>query len=116
VLLITPEEFEDLVAQGLDSVPSELMNMLDNVVVLVEPETPPGERTLLGLYEGVPLTSRGANQGGMEPDRITIFRGPILRQCDAHEEVVEEVRVTVIHELAHHFGIDDDRLDELGWG
>jgi predicted Zn-dependent protease with MMP-like domain len=116
VLHITSDEFDDLVSRGLDSVPSELMDMLDNVVVLVEAEPPADEPHLLGLYEGVPLTDRGANQGGMLPDRITIFRGPIVRQCVTHDEVVDEVRVTVIHELAHHFGIDDDRLDELGWG
>ena len=116
MLQITPDEFDDLVSRGLDAVPTDLMDMLDNVVVLVEDEPPADEPDLLGLYEGVPLTDRGANWAGSLPDRITIFRGPLTRMCATHDEVVEEVRVTVIHELAHHFGIDDDRLDELGWG
>jgi len=115
VLHITPDEFDDLVRQALDTVPLELMSYLDNVVVLVEAESPPGP-VLLGLYEGVPLTSRGANFAGSPPDRVTIFRGPLVRMCHTQEQIVEEVRRTVIHELAHHFGIDDDRLNELGWG
>ena len=116
MLQITPDEFDDLVSRGLDAVPTDLMDMLDNVVVLVEAEPPADEPDLLGLYEGVPLTDRGSNWAGSLPDRITIFRGPLTRMCSTHDEVVDEVRVTVIHELAHHFGIDDDRLDELGWG
>jgi predicted Zn-dependent protease with MMP-like domain len=107
------ERFEDLVADALDSLPEELGRRMDNVVVSVRDRPPlPG---LLGLYEGVPLTARGEYGGLVMPDRITVYREPILRRCATEEEVVEQVRITVVHEVAHHFGIDDDRLDELGW-
>ena len=106
--------FEELVTQALDSLPEELGRQFSNVAVLVEDEKP-GEPGLLGLYEGVPLTERGQWYSGVLPDRVTIYRLPIVRRCATYAQVVEEVRVTVIHELAHHMGIDDDRLDELGW-
>jgi predicted Zn-dependent protease with MMP-like domain len=114
---MTREEFESAVADGLDLVPPELTALMDNVVVLVEEEPPPDEPDdLLGLYEGVPLTERDSGWGSVElPDRITIFRGPALRSCRDRDEIVREVGVTVVHEIAHHFGIDDDRLHELGW-
>jgi predicted Zn-dependent protease with MMP-like domain len=87
---------------------------MDNVAVLVK-EGSPGSR-LLGRYDGIPLTERDAGYEGMVvPDRITIFRQPILAACRDEDEVVEQVRITVVHEVAHHFGIDDDRLHELGW-
>jgi len=107
-------EFERLVAEALDSIPPELGRLMSNVAVLVEEEPPPGE-DLLGLYEGVPLTERDGWYSGVLPDTITIFRLPILRICDTEADVVDEVRTTVVHEVAHHFGIDDDELDELGW-
>ncbi len=112
------EEFEEAVADALDSMPAELTRMMSNVVILVEDDPPAGEeRDLLGLYEGTPLTERDDGWAvGALPDRITIFRRPTLELCESREEVVEEVRVTVVHEIAHHFGIDDDRLHELGWG
>ena len=114
---MTPEEFESAVADGLDLVPPDLTAVMSNVVVLVEEEPPEGEPDdLLGLYDGTPLTERDLGWGGVEmPDRITIFRGPTLRYCRDRDEVVHEVGVTVVHEIAHHFGIDDDRLHELGW-
>ena len=108
-------QFEELVADALDEVPAELMALLDNVVVLVEDRNPE-EPDLLGLYEGYALTERGWDYAGVLPDRITIYRGPTLRACDTEEDVVDEVAVTVVHEIAHHFGIDDARLHELGWG
>ena len=111
------EEFEEAVTDGLDRLPDELARQMSNVVVLVEDDGPPDDPQLLGLYEGTPLTERGEWWGaGSLPDRITIFRHPILAICDTREDVVEEVAVTVVHEIAHHFGIDDDRLHELGWG
>lgn len=113
------EQFEEAVADGLDLIPDELADLMDNVVVLVEDEPPgdAGEPDLLGLYEGVPLTERGEWwAAGSLPDRITIFRNPTLRLCDSEAEVVEEVAITVVHEIAHHFGIDDERLHDLGWG
>jgi predicted Zn-dependent protease with MMP-like domain len=114
---LTPAEFEAAVSDALDQVPSELADLMDNVVVLVEEWPPENEpRDLLGLYEGTPLTERDGWYSGVLPDRISIFREPILQMCETREEVVEEVLVTVVHEIAHHFGIDDDRLHELGWG
>ncbi|WP_203903525.1 metallopeptidase family protein [Virgisporangium aliadipatigenens] len=113
---MTRERFEELVGEALDEVPDELLRLMDNVVVLVEDDPPPGEADLLGLYEGHALTERGVDYSGVLPDRITIFRRPILRVCADEDEVVDEVAVTVVHEIAHHFGIDDDTLHQLGWG
>jgi predicted Zn-dependent protease with MMP-like domain len=107
--------FEQLVADALDAVPAELMALLDNVVVLVEDRNP-DEPDLLGLYEGYALTERGWDYGGALPDRIMIYRAAICDICADEDEVVEEVTITVVHEIAHHFGIDDDRLHALGWG
>ena len=112
---VTPDEFDELVGQALDTIPARLAAAMDNVVVVVEAEPPPGLEDLLGLYEGIPLTERDGWYAGVLPDRISIYRGPILRRWRTHAEVVEEVRVTVVHEIAHHFGIDDDELDDLGY-
>jgi predicted Zn-dependent protease with MMP-like domain len=109
------ERFEELVGEALDEVPPELLELMDNVVVLVEDESE-GDAELLGLYEGYALTSRGWDYSGVLPDRITIYRNPTLRICDTEEDVIDEVATTVVHEIAHHFGIDDTRLHELGWG
>ena len=115
VIDMSREEFEGAVGDALDEVPEDLAGMMSNVAVLVEDE-PPDDRRLLGLYEGVPLTERNEWwAAGSLPDRITIFRNPILRICRSRADVVEQVRITVVHEIAHHFGIDDDRLHELGW-
>jgi predicted Zn-dependent protease with MMP-like domain len=110
---MTPERFEGLVADALDAIPDDLARLMDNVVVVVASRSVHGG--ILGLYEGVPLTEREAGYGMVLPDRITVFRQPILELCDNEDEVVREVLVTVVHEVAHHFGIDDDRLTELGW-
>ena len=112
---MTDEEFEELVGRALDTIPAPLAAAMDNVVVVVEAEPPSDQAGLLGLYEGIPLTRRDGWYAGVLPDRITIFRGPILRRAVTYAEVVEEVRVTVVHEVAHHFGIDDDQLDDLGY-
>jgi predicted Zn-dependent protease with MMP-like domain len=117
VIEMSREEFERAVAEALDLVPPELAGLIDNVVVLVEDDPPPEEPDLLGLYEGTPVTERdGWWAAGSLPDRITVYRRPTLRMCDDAEEVVDEVAVTVVHEIAHYFGIDDERLHELGWG
>ncbi len=110
------KDFEAAVSDALDEVPQELLAMLDNVVILVEEEPEGPEKNLLGLYHGTALTERGWEYGGVLPDTITIYRGPTLRMCASVEEVIEEVAITVVHEIAHHFGIDDHRLHELGWG
>lgn len=111
---LTPEAFEELVGRALDRLPAELAGLLDNVVVLVADEDP-DEPDLLGLYQGIPLTERGSGYAGALPDTVTIYRRPTLAMCESEEEVAEEVQITVVHELAHHFGIDDDRLAELGY-
>ena len=110
------ERFEELVAEALDEVPDGLLKLMDNVVVLVEDDPDDDDRDLLGLYEGYALTSRGWDYAGVLPDRITIYRDPTLRICDDEDDVVDEVATTVVHEIAHHFGIDDARLHQLGWG
>lgn len=109
-----PQRFGDLVSDALDLIPPELAAAMDNVVVLVE-ERHPDDPELLGLYQGVALTERDSDYAGALPDAITIYRAALLEACDCEGDVVEEVAITVIHEIAHHFGIDDDRLDELGW-
>ncbi len=108
------DRFEELVADALDGIPPKLGSLMDNVWVRVSDRSRSG---LLGLYEGVPLTARDGGWGaGSLPDRIFVYRGPLQRMCAEREELVEEITVTVIHEVAHHFGIDDERLHELGWG
>ncbi|HEV2781832.1 MAG TPA: metallopeptidase family protein [Actinophytocola sp.] len=109
------QRFEELVADALDLIPAEFARAMDNVVVLVE-DRDRDDPTLLGLYHGVALTERTSHYGGVLPDRITIYREAILDICDTEADVVEEVAITVVHEIAHHFGIDDARLHELGWG
>ena len=113
---MTAERFEELVGEALDSIPDELAARMDNVAVFVQDRS--RIRGLLGLYQGVPLTARGNHYGtgGGQPDRITIYREPILARCRTEAHVVEQVRITVVHEVAHHFGIDDRRLHELGYG
>ncbi len=114
---MSAEHFDELVDQALDGIPDELTSLVRNVVVLVEDEPPSDEpRDLLGLYDGVALTERTGVAAELElPDRIFIFRRPLLELCTTDAELVEEVRITVAHEVAHHFGIDDDRLHDLGY-
>jgi predicted Zn-dependent protease with MMP-like domain len=113
---VDDERFDALVADALDAIPDELARLMDNVAVFVEPRS--RVRNLLGLYQGVPLTARGNHYGvgGGMPDRITIYREPILARCRTEAEVVRQVTITVVHEVAHHFGISDERLRELGYG
>jgi predicted Zn-dependent protease with MMP-like domain len=109
-----PQRFDELVSDALDLIPPRLAAVMDNVVVLVA-DRHPDEADLLGLYEGVALTDRDSHYAGSLPDTITIYREALLDICDREDQVVDEVRITVVHEIAHHFGIDDDRLHELGW-
>ena len=111
---MSPQRFEELVSDSLDLIPPDLAAAIDNVVVLVE-DRHPEEPDLLGLYEGIALTERDSTYAGALPDTITIYRDSLLEICDTEADVVEEVAITVIHEIAHHFGIDDERLHELGW-
>ena len=110
-----PAAFDALVDRALDGIPDEIAALVHNVVVLVEDEPPADEPDLLGLYEGIALTERWGDASMELPDRIFVFRGPLLDLCDSEEQLVEEVRITVVHEIAHHFGIDDDRLHDLGY-
>ena len=109
------DRFDQLVADALDLIPDKLAEAMDNVVVLVEPRNPE-DPELLGRYEGVALTMRDSSYGGVLPDRITIYRDALLDACGDEQQLVEEVAVTVVHEVAHHFGIPEHRLHELGWG
>ena len=110
---VEPGRFEEMVVTALDGLPEELGRLMANVAVTVQHE--PGPPGLLGLYEGIPLTSRTTQYAGVLPDRITIYHQAICAICWSESEVADQVRRTVIHEVAHHFGIDDDRLSELGW-
>jgi predicted Zn-dependent protease with MMP-like domain len=109
---VSEARFEEMVSDALDTLPPELAKVMRNVVVVVEDGTDP---RLLGLYEGIPLTERTSNYSAVLPDKITIFRNATCAICDAEDDVVTEVRTTVVHEVGHHFGIDDHRLHELGW-
>ncbi|MGH3275091.1 MAG: metallopeptidase family protein [Streptosporangiaceae bacterium] len=110
---VEPARFEEMVGRALDELPAELGMRMRNVAVTVEPG--PGPPDLLGLYQGVPLTSRGATYAGALPDRITIYQQAICAICETDAQVADQVRRTVVHEVGHHFGISDARLRELGW-
>jgi predicted Zn-dependent protease with MMP-like domain len=117
VVDMSREDFERAVSDALDAVPPDLARQMNNVVILVEDDTPSGRPDLFGRYEGTPLTQRYDGwAAGSLPDRITIFRRPTLAHCRTEAEVVHQVKVTVMHEIAHHFGIGDERLHDLGWG
>jgi Uncharacterized protein conserved in bacteria len=112
-MIDVPEpRFEEMVGEALDTLPQEFARAMRNVVVVVEDGTDPH---LLGLYHGIPLTERLSDYSAVLPDKITIYRLAICARCTSEEQVVDEVRTTVVHEIGHHFGIDDVRLHELGW-
>jgi predicted Zn-dependent protease with MMP-like domain len=112
-LFDSARQFEDYAQEALDSLPADLRTQMSNVEIVVEDEPPPGQR-LLGLYQGVPLTRRSSHYGGVLPDKITIYRGPLVRLYGHEpERVRREVRRVVLHEVAHHFGISDERLIEI---
>ena len=113
MIQVAPDRFEEMVAAALDGLPEELGRLMSNVAVTVQHE--PGPPGLLGLYEGIPLTRRTTGYAGVLPDRITIYRLAICAICTTEDEAIDQVRRTVVHEVGHHFGIDDARLTELGW-
>ncbi len=125
MLQLSETEFEELVVAALDTLPEDLLQLMNNIEVTVD-RTPSRQQmrrvgmrhgTLLGLYEGIPLTARNSSSYSLVmPDKITIFQRSIEGICSSHEEIVAQVRKTVIHEVAHHFGIGEERLRELGWG
>ena len=112
---LSDTEFDELVSEALDRIPAPLAALMDNVVVLVEDEPPPREAGVLGLYVGTPLTQRDTNYTFAPPDQVFVYRGPLLRMCADAEELAEEIEITVVHEIAHHFGIDDHQLHAWGW-
>lgn len=112
---MTAEQFEQLVDQAIDQIPADLAALVQNCIVVIESRAPEPDGDVLGFYDGIPLSERDSMYSGMLPDRIVIYRDAILALCDDEADVVDEVRITVWHEVAHYFGIDDDRLDELGY-
>ena len=112
---VSDDRFAELVEDAFKAVPPELSALLDNVALFIEDDPPDDDPDLLGYYDGVALTERDTSYGGHLPDRIVVFRNPTLAICDTEDDVIDEVRITVVHEIAHHFGIDDARLHELGY-
>ena len=112
---MTIEEFEQLVSEGIDTLPDDMLGALDNVIFLVE-DSPEDGSEILGMYEGFSLQDRGLYGYGEEPDRIILYREPLLAHCADRDELVREIRVTLVHEIAHFYGIDEARIHELGWG
>ena len=113
---VSPEEFDALVDRALDAIPEELAGLVHNVVVLVETEAPLDDPDLLGRYDGVALTERESNYAAQLPDRILLYRAPLMDLSEDEQHLAREIEITVVHEVAHHFGIDDARLHELGYG
>lgn len=113
---LSAEDFEQLVTAELDALPDRVVDGLDNVVFLIEDRPPDGSLDMLGVYEGFDLTERGTYGYGELPDRIILFREPLLAICETIEELRDEVHITLVHEIAHYYGIDDEQLHELGWG
>jgi predicted Zn-dependent protease with MMP-like domain len=114
MFIVSNERFEELAAEALAALPPSLSSVMENVAIIVEEEAE--GRSLFGLYEGVPLTQRGPmSYNGVLPDRITLYQSAICHFCSSEEDVKRQVQKTVIHEVAHHFGISDPRLEELGW-
>lgn len=113
---VSPDTFHSLVEQAFEELPDELVDGIDNLIIVVEDEPEDGSETL-GYYDGIALTDRDTNYAtGFLPDRIVVFRGPLTRMCDDMDTLVDEIRITLVHELAHFHGIEEDRLHELGWG
>ncbi|CAL8973927.1 MAG: metallopeptidase family protein [Actinobacteria bacterium] len=114
-LVVSPQRFEQLVDEALEQIPDQLFDLVENCALIVEEEPDAEMGDVLGYYDGTPLSDRTSQYSGVLPDRILIFRGPLLRLVSSEAELVEEIRITVWHEIAHFFGIDDDELDDLGY-
>jgi predicted Zn-dependent protease with MMP-like domain len=114
-LRLDQEAFEALVTDELDQLPDEMVDGLDNIVFVVEDRPEDGSLDLLGLYDGVALTERDTYGFGEMPDRIVLYREPLLAICADEDELRDEIHITLVHEIAHYYGIDDDRLHDLGW-
>lgn len=114
MVIVSEAEFAELVDDELDALPDEMVEGLDNVVIMIEDEPEDGS-DLLGVYEGLALTERD-NYAGVLPDRIVLFRGPLTRMCDDIDDLRDEIHITLVHEIAHFYGIEEDQLHALGWG
>ena len=112
---IGEEDFYALAEEALATLPKELLDDLENVAIVVEDEPEDGSETL-GVYEGTALTERDSSWFGMLPDRVVLFRGPLSRMCEDEDDLFEEIAITLVHEIGHYHGIDEERLHELGWG
>lgn len=112
---LSPDEFEKVVIEELDELPDEMVDGLENLVFVTEDRPADGSLDLLGLYEGIALTERDRYGFGELPDRIVLYREPLLAVCETLDELRDEIHVTLVHEIAHYYGIDDDQLHELGW-
>jgi len=116
MLQLEPDEFERLVVDELDLLPDDMVDGLDNLIFVVEDRPEDGTLDVLGLYDGVALTERGQYGFGEMPDRIILYREPLLAFCESFDERRDQIHITLVHEIAHFYGIDDDRLHDLGWG
>ena len=114
-LSVSQEKFEQLVADELDRLPDDMLNGLDNVVFVIEDLPEDGSMDLLGLYDGLAVTDRGNYGFGELPDRIILFREPLVAACSTLKQLKDEIHVTLVHEIAHYYGIDDEELHRLGW-
>ena len=114
-LVVSPQRFEQLVDEALEQIPDQLFDLVENCALIVEEEPDPQRGDVLGFYDGTPLSERTSQYAGVLPDRILIFHGPLLRMVSSEDELVDEIRITVWHEIAHFFGIEDDELDDLGY-
>lgn len=112
---ISDDEFNEVVELALSDLPEELREAMDNVVIFIEDDAPEGEPDLLGLYEGIALTERDSAYGFVPPDTISLYKNNLIDFALDDDDLRDQIYITVIHEIAHHFGIDDDRLHELGW-
>lgn len=112
---LSPDEFEKIVIDELDELPDEMVDGLENLVFVTEDRPADGSLDLLGIYEGVALTDRGQYGFGELPDRIVLYREPLLAVAESLDELRDEIHVTLVHEIAHFYGIDDEQLHELGW-
>lgn len=115
MLSVSHEDFEALVGEGLDSLHEEMLRELDNVIFLVE-DRPDDGSDVLGVYEGYSLAERNVYGYGEEPDRIILYRENLLKHCGDQDELIAEIRITLVHEIAHFYGITEERIHELGWG
>lgn len=112
---MTDDEFDACIDDALEQIPQDLLDAVENCIITVEDESEAGDDSLLGLYVGIPLTARDSSYAGVLPDRIELYKGPLERMCLTRAQLVEEIKITVWHEIAHHFGIDDAHLHELGY-